>query len=104
MTKKSPFSISLQSSKFTIFIMLFKKFGVETAKRVFNYVVGAGSLVGGSLYLETFLLIQAERSDLRFPFIETNRIFSLLALKRNLRSWVFEETYLIRFETEAFKD
>ena len=37
--------------------MLFKKFGVKTAIRVFNYVVGAGSMVGGSLYLETFLLI-----------------------------------------------
>ena len=84
--------------------MLFKKFGVKTAIRVFNYVVGAGSMVGGSLYLETFLLNQAKRSDVRFPFMETNRIFSLLALKRNLRSWIFEETYLIRFETEAFKD
>ena len=84
--------------------MLFKKFVVKTAIRVFNYVVGAGSMVGGSLYLETFLLNQAKRSDLRFPFMETNRIFSLLALKRNLRSWIFEEIYLIRFETEAFKD
>ena len=56
--------------------MLFKKFGVKTAIRVFNYVVGAGSMVGGSLYLETFLLIQAKRSDLRFSFMETNRIFS----------------------------
>ena len=76
MTKKSPLSISLQSSKFTIFIMLFKKFGVKTAIRVFNYVVGAGSMVGGSLYPETFLLNQAKRSDLRFPFMETNQIFS----------------------------
>ena len=83
--------------------MLFKKFGVKTAIRVFNYAVGAGSMVGGSLYLETFLLIQAKRTDLRFPFMETNRIFSLLALQRNLRSWIFEETYLTRFETEAFK-
>ena len=56
--------------------MLFKKFGVKTAIRVFNYVVGAGSMVGGSLYPETFLLNQAKRSDLRFPFMETNQIFS----------------------------
>ena len=38
-------------------IMLFKKFGVKIAIRVFHHVVGAGSMVGGSLYLETFLLI-----------------------------------------------
>ena len=64
--------------------MLFKKFGVKTSIRVFNYVVGAGSMVSGSLYLETFLLNQAKRSDLRFPFYgDQSNIFFASAQKKS---------------------
>ena len=58
--EKPSFSISLQSSKFTIFLILFKKFWVKIVIRVSNSLVGAGYTVGMSLYLETLFLIQAK--------------------------------------------
>ena len=64
--------------------MLFKKFGVKIAIRVFHHVVGAWSMVGGSLYLETFSPNLGQKKWPSFPIYgHQSNIFFASAQKKS---------------------